>query len=50
VDGWILGRKSHFGGRELYLLMDNAEASSLQELQQQMNKLQEEYFSNIFMY
>ena len=48
-DGWVLARKSHFGGRELYLLVDHTEASQLKDLQDHMDALQEEYFSNIFM-
>lgn len=49
ADGWVVARKSHFGGRELYLLVDNTEASNLTELQDHMDALEEEYFSNIFM-
>merc|ERR1712129_262372 len=48
-DGWVMARKSHFGGRDLYLLVDLAEASELKDLQDHMDALQEEYFSNIFM-
>merc|ERR1712228_4504 len=48
-DGWVVARKSHFGGRELYLLVDHTEANQLKDLQDHMDALQEEYFSNIFM-
>merc|ERR1712129_505416 len=48
-DGWVLARKSRIGGRELYLLVDHTEANQLKDLQDHMDALQEEYFSNIFM-
>merc|ERR1712190_480512 len=45
-DGWVVARKSHFAGRELYLLVDHSEAPELKDLQAHMDALQEEYFSN----
>merc|ERR1712083_975065 len=39
-DGWVVARKSHFGGRELYLLVDHTEANQLKDLQEYMDALQ----------
>lgn len=48
-DGWVVARKSHFAGRELYLLVDTSDAAQLKDLQEHFEALEDEYFSNIFL-
>ena len=46
ADGWVVGRVSN--GRELYVISDN-KASNLAEVNDEVERITSNYFSNIFM-
>lgn len=46
ADGWVVGRISN--GRELYVISDN-KASNLAEVNEEVERITSNYFSNIFM-